>query len=106
VKSPLILGLSDLFAFYFNEQESLNVFNSIDKQALLSADILPLHNSSIEITKRYKVLHLELENASQQLAGYFQHILNDPDLYSDLVYKFFNCHQIFQMIPLVAEFRD
>ena len=52
----------------------------------------PPNMSSIDVTKRYKILHLELANASKQLAGYLRHILNDPDLYSDIVYKFFNCH--------------
>lgn len=106
VKSPLVHGLGDLFAFCFTEAENLNYFHSIDKQALLSADFVAANQSALDITKKYKVLHLELENSSQQLSGYLKHILNDPDLYSDVVYKFFNCHQIFQMIPLVATFRD
>ncbi len=94
VKSPLVHGLGDLFSFCFGEAEGANnYFNSIDKQGLLSMDIMqPPNMSSIDVTKRYKILHLELANASKQLAGYLRHILNDPDLYSEIVYKFFNCH--------------
>lgn len=99
-------GLGDLFSFCIGGPDNQNYFHSIDKQMLLSADIArPLNISTVDVTKRYRALHLELENSRQQLAGYLRHVLNDPDLYSDVVYKFFNCHQLFQMIPLVASFR-
>ena len=98
VKSPLVKGISELFTFRQSESvASLPNFRP-------SGD--NINTSSLDISRHYKSLHMELENTSQQLEGYLRHILNDPDLYSDLVYKFFNCHQIFQMIPYIANFRD
>ena len=35
---------------------------------------------------------------------YLKTILNDPELYCEVVYKFFNCHMIFQLIPHVCSF--
>jgi len=62
-------------------------------------------SGGIESSRRFRILYQELEQVCQQLEGYFKVILNDPDFHSGTVYKFFNCHQIFQMLPIVAEFR-
>ena len=51
-------------------------------------------------------MHFELEIITKKLQGYLRYILNDPDLYSQLVFYFFNSHQIFQMIPEVSSFLE
>lgn len=48
--------------------------------------------------------NIDADGVSLEMARYLVTILNDPDMYSEAVYKFFNCHQIFQMIPHVSAF--
>ena len=49
-------------------------------------------------------LHMDVDGVSAQMARYLVTILNDPDMYCEAVYTFFNCSQIFQMIPHVSAF--
>jgi hypothetical protein len=92
-------------ASHFAVPNDTNISDLVVEQMRPSNDNM-INFSALEITQKYQFLHMELEQVSQQLAGYLKHILNDPDLYYDIIYKFFNAHQIFQMIPLVALFRD
>lgn len=51
-------------------------------------------------------MHFELDHITKKLQDYLRYILNDPDLYSPLVFRFFNSHQIFQMIPEISTFLE
>lgn len=111
ISNPLVKGIGELFSFCAAENPGNVSANNFSLER--GTTMLPNFEtegggvpSSIDLGRRYKALHMELESSTQQLEGYLRHILNDPDLYSDVVYKFFNCHQIFQMIPHVAHFRD
>ena len=42
--------------------------------------------------RQYKILYMELEHIAQQMEGYLRMILNDPDFYTESVWKFFNKH--------------
>lgn len=47
-----------------------------------------------------------MENVCSQLEEYFRMLLNDPDFYCERIYMFFNLHSLFQMMPIMEEFRQ
>lgn len=55
------------------------------------------------MTELFKLENNE-EHDLAAFEGYLKTILNDPELYSEVVNKFFNFHQAFQMIPHVCSF--
>eukprot|EP00347_Sterkiella_histriomuscorum_P014587 403360313 len=117
IQNPLILPMGDLFLFCYALEDSTNLNNTsrITSQVnieypRLSGNMqqnqnqLP-QNTSHDTSRRYRILYQELEQACIQLEGYFKLLLNDPDFYTELLYQFFNQHQIFELFPFVALFR-
>lgn len=54
---------------------------------------------------RSRIVYQDMDNTCVDLENYFHTILNDPDFYSSLIYKFFNQHDLFQLMPYMSHFR-
>ncbi|CDW73194.1 UNKNOWN [Stylonychia lemnae] len=112
IKNPLIQPMNDLFSFCYlledgNHNNSRITSQNAEGQARVSGNLTgPQNTSGNDTSRRYRILYQELEQACQQLEGYFKLLLNDPDFYNDTIFKFFNSHQLFVLFPFVAIFKE
>lgn len=51
------------------------------------------------------ILFNDLDQLSQQISNALNLMLNDPSHHSNLIYRFFSDHSIFEIMPIVEKFR-
>ena len=105
VNNPLVKGIGELFQDQTQPTQVHIEIGEIDRATSNFNQLINKgDNKSRDLTTKYTTMHFELDKITKKLQNYLRWILNDPDLYSPLIYKFFNSHQIFQMIPEVTTF--
>lgn len=98
--------IQDLIGQIFKNESmrSIRYSNSANELPLESPRLPASHNDSA--LARDITLFRDLDYLSQLISDILFLILNDPYYHCNHIYKFFNSHQLFQMMPLVQRFRN